>query len=72
MIIGVALVWLFVWSGYGSTYCERVSDYGMCGISVQCGRDRGRRVRGGLGDEFGGIERRGEIEVVAVAFLGFG
>lgn len=51
---------------------ERVSEYGIRGILVQCGRDRGRRVRGGLGDEFGGIERRGEIEVVAVAFLGFG
>lgn len=51
---------------------ERVSEYGIRGILVQCGRDRGRRVRGGLGDECGGIERRGEIEVVAVAFLGFG
>jgi hypothetical protein len=43
----------------------------MRGILVQCGRDRGRRVRGGLGDECGGIERRGEIEVVAVGFFRF-
>lgn len=51
---------------------RREREYGMCGILVQCGQDRGRRVRGGLGDEIGAIKRRREIEVVAVVLLGFG